>query len=308
MKDPQKQARIVIVDDETRNIELLANIFEDEYEVLFATNGEKALEIVRRFRPDVVLLDVMMPDIDGFEICSLLKSERFTADIPIIFITGLGDTEAETRGLELGASDYVTKPISPAIVKLRVDNQIELKRVRDLLTRQATLDGLTGLANRRTFDDALAREYARQSRASGQLSLIMIDIDFFKLFNDTYGHIAGDECLRKVARVIDTAACRPADISARYGGEEFVCILPETDYTGAFAVAERIRRDIITLSIAHSASSIANTVTASLGVCSVHCIPDRSPLNLLAQADELLYSAKKAGRNRVMGSYSGPVK
>jgi len=308
MKEPLKLTRILIVDDETRNIELLANIFEDECEVLFATNGEKALEIVRRFRPDVILLDVMMPDIDGFEICSLLKSERFTADIPIIFITGLGDTGAEARGLELGASDYVTKPISPSIVKLRVENQIELKRVRDLLTKQATLDGLTALANRRTFDDALAREYARQSRTGGQLSLIMIDIDFFKRFNDTYGHIAGDECLRKVARVIDAAACRPADISARYGGEEFVCILPETDYTGAFAVAERIRRDIINLSIAHSASSIANNVTASLGVCSIHCIPDRSPLNLLAQADELLYSAKKAGRNRVMGSYSGPVK
>ncbi len=307
MNEPHKHRRILIVDDETRNIELLATIFEDEYDVLFATNGEKALELVKRFIPDVILLDVMMPDLNGFDVCSHLKSEQFTADIPIIFITGLGDTKAEAIGLELGAADYVTKPISPAIVKLRVNNQIELKQARELLSRRAIMDTLTGLFNRQYFDDVLSREYARQSRTRGGLSLIMLDIDFFKMFNDTYGRAAGDDCLCKVARVIDAAACRPADISARYGEEAFVCILPETDYTGAFAVAERIRRDIITLSITHSVSSIANYVTVSVGVCTTRCSPDRSPLNLLAQADEQLYAAKKAGRNRVMGSHSGFV-
>lgn len=300
MTDLQKNARILIVDDEPGNIELLAALFEEQYEVLFAVNGEKALELAARYRPDCILLDLIMPGMSGFEVCSRLKFERQTAELPIVFITGQGDAETETRGLELGASDFVTKPINPLAVKIRVNNQIELKRAREQLVRRATSDGLTGLANRRHFDETLDREYGRHIRSQAPLSLILLDIDYFKPFNDTYGHPAGDECLRRIARVLDAVVHRSADLVARYGGEEFVCILPETDLDGAAVVAEKIRSSIAELAIPHAGSTVTGYVTASFGVCSMLCNVEKSALNLLARADEQLYAAKKAGRNRVM--------
>lgn len=294
-----KQQRILLVDDELSNIEVLADIFDDDYEVLFATEGEKALEIAATGQPDVILLDVMMPGMDGHEVCRRLKMERQTAGIPVIFITGLSDVAAETKGLELGAMDYVSKPFSPAVVKIRVRNQIELKCAREQLTKLASTDGLTGLANRRRFDEVLAQEYTRHARSAGELSLIMLDVDHFKAYNDTYGHVSGDDCLRQIAGVINRSVIRVTDLAARYGGEEFVCVLPETNQKGALAIAEKIRLGIIALSIPHSGSSAASHVTASLGVVTTRCFPEKSALNIVAQADEQLYKAKASGRNRV---------
>lgn len=294
-----KQQRILVVDDELSNIEVLADIFDDDYEILFATEGGAALEIAATAQPDVILLDVMMPGMDGHETCRRLKMDRQTAGIPVIFITGLGDVAAETKGLELGAMDYVTKPFSPAVVKIRVRNQIELKCAREQLTKLASTDGLTGLANRRRFDEVLAKEYARHTRSGGELSLILLDVDHFKAYNDTYGHVSGDNCLRQIAGMIDRSVIRANDLAARYGGEEFVCVLPETDQKGALATAERIRQGIIALAIPHSASSAASHVTVSLGVVTARCFAEKSPLNLVAQADEQLYKAKSTGRNRV---------
>jgi diguanylate cyclase (GGDEF)-like protein len=295
----ERQARILIVDDDPSNVELLAQIFEEEYEVLFATSGERALEVAATSQPDLVLLDVLMPGIDGFQVCARLKANRATVGISVIFITGLGDMDAETRGLELGAVDYVTKPINPAVVRMRVRNQVELKRARDTLTRLATTDGLTGIANRRHFDECLAREHARLSRIEVALSLVLCDIDHFKPYNDSYGHIQGDDCLRSVAQAIEGAMSRPADLAARYGGEEFVCLLPETDAEGARAVGERIRAAVAALQIPHSESAVADHITISVGVATVRCRPGRSILAVVARADEQLYLAKSNGRDRV---------
>ncbi|MEI6987192.1 MAG: response regulator, partial [Rhodospirillaceae bacterium] len=291
--------RVLVVDDETANIELLAEICGDAHEILTASDGMVALEIAASTKPDVILLDVMMPGIDGYEVCRRLKAEPLTANIPVIFITGLGDVAAETRGLELGAADYVTKPISPAAVRARLTNQIALKKTQDQLARLATTDGLTGLANRRHFDEVIAHEYARHARSGGELSLILLDVDHFKLFNDTYGHVSGDDCLRQVARAVGNVVTRVTDLAARYGGEEFVCLLPMTDQKGAARIAENIRESVAALAVPHRGSSAADHVTVSLGVITTRCVPGRSSLNILALADEQLYAAKSGGRNRV---------
>lgn len=295
---------ILVVDDETINIELLADLLEDDYDVSFATGGEQALALAASDRPDLILLDVLMPGMDGYDVCARLKQDVATSGIPVIFVTALGDTEAETRGLDLGAVDYVTKPISPAIVRARIRNHIELKRARDTLARLATTDGLTGLANRRSFDDRLAAEHRRLSRAGGELSLILLDIDHFKLFNDTYGHLAGDDCLRQVGRALQGVVRRPADLAARYGGEEFACILPETDAAGVAAIADQVRAAIAGLKIPHAASRTADHVTASLGVVTVVCVPEQAVSDIVATADAGLYRAKETGRNRV-GTVAG---
>jgi len=295
-------ARLLIVDDDPSNVELLAELFDEDYEVLFATDGLKALELAARTMPDLVLLDVMMPGIDGFEVCRQLKANRATAQILVIFITGMGDMDAETRGLELGAVDYVSKPINPAVVRMRVRNQVELKRARDALTRLAITDGLTGIANRRHFDNSLQREHARLARVQAELSVVLCDIDHFKSFNDGYGHLAGDDCLRAVAHAIEQSMSRPADLCARYGGEEFVCLLPDTGLAGALAIAERARAAVAGLGIPHKHSPVAPHVTASFGVATLRCRPGRSLLSVVARADEQLYLAKSQGRNRVCGS------
>ncbi|MBF0626903.1 MAG: diguanylate cyclase [Magnetococcales bacterium] len=290
---------VLIVDDEPINIAVLTDVLEDKYEILFATDGAKALELARTAQPDLILLDVMMPDMDGYEVCRLLKEGRETAHLPVIFVTAMTDVDNEARGLELGAMDYITKPVSPPVVRARVRNQIELKHARDQLLRQAVTDGLTGLANRRHFDSVLEKEYLRLARNRGLLSLILFDVDHFKAFNDTYGHLAGDDCLRRIGCVVLHTLTRAADLGARYGGEEFVCILPDTGHDGALALAERLRTEIMALGIPHVKSSAASLVTASLGVVTVRCIAGRSPLHVVAQADEQLYAAKSAGRNRI---------
>jgi diguanylate cyclase (GGDEF)-like protein len=298
--------KVLIVDDEIANIELVADIFEDCCEVLFATQGHKALEIAAASAPDVILLDVMMPGMDGYSVCRSLKADPLTRDIPVIFITGLEDRQAEIQGLELGAMDYITKPFHPPIVRVRVRNQIDLKRARDQLNRLAVTDGLTGLANRRRFDEVLTFEHARHVRSGNWLSLIMIDIDHFKMYNDSYGHLKGDDCLRMVSSVLASEVCRTTDLAARYGGEEFACILAETGPVfGARVVAERIRNGVLRLNLVHSASPTAERVTISLGVVSSRCSIHSAPWDLVTEADHQLYLAKSGGRNRTCAIEAG---
>lgn len=290
---------ILIVDDELSNIEIMNAVLEDDYEVCFATSGQQALDTARVAQPDLVLLDVLMPGIDGFEVCRRIKADPTLADIPIIFTTGLGDTEDEMRGLSLGAIDYVTKPIQPAILRARVGNHVELKRLRDQLAAMAVTDALTGLSNRRHLERALQTETARLSRTEDWLSVIMLDIDFFKQFNDTYGHPAGDRCIIMVAAALTRAVKRATDLPARYGGEEFACVLPGTDPEGAELVAQEIRLQIQSLNIPHERSQVSPFLTVSIGVASARCMRDMAPDCWMAEADRLLYESKSQGRDRI---------
>lgn len=295
----EPRPKILVVDDIPSNVHVLSRILKDDYDIYFATDGDKALDLVQARMPDLVLLDIMMPGMDGFEVCRRIKADPATHDIPVIFISAKSEVEDETRGLEVGAIDFITKPISPPIVRARVRNHLLLKRQTDLLRSLSFLDGLTGIANRRRFDDAMTREWRRCARSHLPLSLIILDVDHFKAYNDQYGHQAGDECLRIIAEVLAERARRPSDLVARYGGEEFVCLLPETDGTGAIRVAEGFRAAVAEQRIPHAQSPVAPFVTISLGVATVTPSADGSPERLAEMADQLLYRAKRAGRNRV---------
>jgi diguanylate cyclase (GGDEF)-like protein len=296
------RALILIVDDEVANIEVLNAALEDEFEICFATSGEEAIRITLEVLPDLILLDILMPGLDGYEVCRRLKEDPLIADVPIIFTTGLGDQEAEVRGLSLGAIDYVTKPISPVIVRARVRNHIELKRMRDRLAELAVTDALTGLGNRRRLEQTLRLETARLARTADWLSVVMLDIDFFKLFNDTYGHPAGDHCIAMVAAALNRAVRRAADLTARYGGEEFACVLPGSEHEAAMVVAHSIRDQVHSLGIPHMRSAAGAYVTVSVGVATARCMPGMAPELWIKAADRQLYLAKAAGRNHVVGT------
>ncbi len=290
--------KILIVDDQYINIQVLYDILKEDYILFFALTGEDALRIAYEEQPDLILLDALMPEMTGYEVCSILKETPEFSDIPIIFISALNEIEDETKGLELGAIDYITKPISASIVKVRVKNHLELKRQRDVLKNLSSLDGLTGVANRRRFDEILEREWLRMRRNQQSLSLILLDVDFFKKYNDHYGHLEGDDCLKMVAQTLQHALCRPTDVLARYGGEEFACVLAETNLTGAEVVAEKMRRDIFNLHLPHQNSDVASYVTISLGVASIVPSTETKPKFLIDMADQCLYESKRRGRNR----------
>jgi diguanylate cyclase (GGDEF)-like protein len=303
--EPKKQT-ILIVDDEPENIEILSELLGSEYEVFFAINGLEALEIAAGQVPDLILLDILLtPEMDGYEVCSRLKKDPKTMAIPVIFITAMDREEDEARGLEAGAMDYITKPISPPIVRARVRNHLELKRYHDILENLSVTDGLTGIANRRRFDQFLEREWRRAIRSRSPLSLILMDIDLFKTFNDHYGHLAGVDALRTLAQGINEVVQRPADLLARYGGEEFACILPETDTHGATTVANNIRQKIDDLNIAFPCPTSGNHITVSMGLATLVPLKRQSSADLIRFADELLYEAKRLGRNLVVTRSSG---
>ncbi|QEI05906.1 response regulator [Pigmentiphaga aceris] len=314
---PAGAPRILVVDDESINIAILVSALGSTYTIIPARSGTKALALAVDQRPELILLDVMMPDMDGYEVCRQLKASVDTRDIPVIFVTALTDGQAEAFGLELGAVDYLTKPVQPAIVRARVRNHLELKHARDSLSRQVMVDGLTGIANRRRFDEVLAAEARRMRRSGRPLSVIMIDVDHFKRYNDRYGHVAGDVCLQTVARAIADALHYPTDCAARYGGEEFACILPDTSAVDAQPIAERIRAAVQALDLAHEDSPTSSRVTISLGVASlaqlgpIASVQEPSAARqadaavgakLVALADEQLYEAKRSGRNRAVAA------
>ena len=303
MNAEAERARVLVVDDAAANIRMLAAALRDEHQILVATNGSDGLRIAATPpHPDLILLDVVMPDLDGYAVCRTLKEADATRHIPVIFITARSEEEDETHGLELGAVDYITKPFSLAIVRARVRTHLELKRHRDRLEALSSLDGLTGVPNRRRFDELLDREWRRAMRDLRELSVVMCDLDHFKGYNDTYGHAAGDACLRSVAGALDAELRRAADWLARYGGEEFAVVLPGHGREAAAARAEGLREAVAGLVIEHRASSVADHVTLSLGVATR--IPSRTstPEALLKLADEALYRAKSAGRNRVVAA------
>ena len=293
------QATILVVDDSPENLQVLSAVLKGQYKVKVALNGERALALAQAEpTPDLILLDVMMPGMDGYEVCKHLKSHAATANIPVLFVSSRDEEEDEARGLSLGAIDYIVKPIRPSIVQARVRNHLDLKRSRDLLQRLTTQDHLTGISNRRRFDDFLDMEWRRAAREQAPISLIAIDIDHFKAYNDHYGHPGGDQCLIEVARTLATCVTRPCDLVAGCGGEEFACVLPSTDSAGAANLAEQIRLGILARALEHAQSGTHRHVTISLGVSTALPQADEPAQALVDMADAALYAAKGAGRNR----------
>ena len=301
-------SRILIVDDDPVMVRVLARILAPMGEILFATDGESALRMVRERSPDAMLLDVEMPGMSGFEVCQAIKADAGNADLPILFVSGHTDIETEAKGLEAGAVDYIMKPPSPPIVRARVRTQLILRERTRQLMRLASIDGLTGLANRRSFDETLDQEWRRARRNQTPLSLAMIDIDYFKRYNDHYGHQAGDDCLKSVAATLAQAAERPGELVARYGGEEFAVVLPGCDAETARAVAEKMRSRIEELQMSH-AGAATRQVTISCGIATLDgdMRDNLDQAALISAADQALYAAKEAGRNRVEfhGAFAG---
>lgn len=294
------KSRILIVDDEPVNIKYLLGILREEpsYEIFVATNGKKALEIAGSKKLDLILLDIIMPDVDGYEVCRQLKKQPHTQSIPVIFITALGSEIDEGKGFEMGAVDYIAKPLHPIVVKARVKTHLQLKKQNDVLKKLSFSDGLTGLFNRSYLDQYIFAEWNRSKRSQSAIAMIMADIDYFKPFNDGYGHLAGDECLKKVARSLGAALTRDSDVCCRYGGEEFVTLLPETNLDGALIVANKQLQNVRELAHPHAYSKVSKSVTVSLGVASL--VPQQYDNNhevLISMADSALYQAKNAGRN-----------
>ena len=299
-----RRIKLLLVDDQPINIQALYQVFAADHQVLAATDGQKALDIAHKQQPDLILLDIVMPGLDGFEVCRRLKQDSNTRDIPVIFLTGSSDPASEEQGLDAGAVDFIAKPFNPKIVKARVKTHVTLKRQSDLLRQWVFLDGLTGIANRRLFDERLAAEWGRARRLGSALSVLLIDVDHFKRFNDTVGHQAGDACLRFIAQALDSGLNRPADLVARYGGEEFVCLLPDTDESGAIHLANTLRQRVQSELESQRIGADWPPVTVSIGVGSFRADSMSDAAALLREADHNLYRAKQAGRNQVM---SGPM-
>jgi len=295
----QLKQKILIVDDMPSNIKILGTELQEDYDIYIANNGEKAIKVAEDILPDLILLDIMMPGIDGYEICNRLKNNSAVHKIPVIFITAKNTEEDEILGLSVGAVDYITKPFRLPIVRARIKTHLELKRKSDLLENISSRDGLTGIFNRRQFDLVIETEWNRAIRHARQLSVILLDLDYFKLYNDNYGHLAGDECLKTVAEALSANLKRATDFVARYGGEEFVIVLPETPPEEAFFIGEKLRKVIEGLKIEHKYSAVSNYITISAGAATTVPTSSVEYLVLPEAADKALYEAKQAGRNNV---------
>jgi diguanylate cyclase (GGDEF)-like protein len=296
MEGEQKNS-ILIVDDEQSNLKVLTHILSSEYLLYTAKNGVNALEKANELLPDLILLDIVMPEMDGFEVLAKLKENDKTKQIPVIIITGLSSSEDEEKGLALRASDYISKPFSASIVKLRVHNQIQIVNQLRTIERLSLIDQLTGLPNRRSFDSRIHTGWKLAIREPSPISILMIDVDKFKTYNDTYGHQQGDEVLKAVARVFSSVLHRQTDFTARWGGEEFAVLLSSTDEKSALYIAEQLRSEVENTDIPCADGSITK-VTISIGVKTEIKKKKSSLARFIEAADMALYKAKENGRNR----------
>ena len=294
-----KKNSLLIVDDENANLKILTHILGSDYTIYTATNGKNAIKKALELFPDMILLDILMPEMDGYQTLSLIKNTEVIKKIPVVFITGLDSEEDEEKGLSLDAADYITKPFSAPIVKLRVRNQIQIVNQLRTIEHLSMIDQLTHLPNRRSFDNRLVVEWKQAIREQTPISLLMMDLDKFKSFNDTYGHQQGDVILKVISKVFIDSLRRPGDFAARWGGEEFTVLLPNTPLEGAIEVAEIIRSNVEKTSI-ENISEIKNEIkiTVSIGVTSITPLKNDSIDAFLTNADEALYIAKKSGRNK----------
>ena len=291
--------KVLVADDDAINRQVLGELLKPDYMVVMAKSGAQALEKAALHAPDLILLDVVMPDMDGYEVLRRLRDDPHTAHISVIFISGLDRPEDEANGLNLGASDYIAKPFNPTVVTARVALHLQVVRQRRMLERLANIDGLTELANRRRFDEMFASEWARARTSGRPLSLALLDIDCFKQYNDHYGHPAGDRVLRAVARTAASFMRRPVDLAARYGGEELVLLMPDTYSDQARHLLGSVCEAVEQLTILHGASQVASVLTVSVGGATLGEAGDETAAELLEAVDNQLYRAKHAGRNRV---------
>ncbi|GHU89012.1 hypothetical protein FACS1894202_06260 [Clostridia bacterium] len=297
----EKRKTVFLVDDDDTNLLVGRNALSDTYKVFTISTGERLFEILEKVVPDAILLDVAMPGMDGYEVLGRLKADPRFADITVIFLTARQDDASEVRGLSLGAADFIAKPFKPSVLKARVASHIQVAdqlRSAELLSLS---DPLTGIPNRRAFDEHLEREWARAMRDKTPLAFLMLDLDKFKNYNDEYGHPQGDELLKAAAGIIASYAKRPADLAARIGGEEFGLLLPTTKIENARIVAERLRSDVEKLRVPVIDTGAETSITISVGAAAR--IPERGgeSAELVADADARLYEAKESGRNRVCG-------
>jgi diguanylate cyclase (GGDEF)-like protein len=293
-----KKHGILIVDDENSNITALTHILSPDYTIYAAKSGRAAIQAAQKFMPDAILLDILMPEMDGYAVIVELKKSASTKDIPVIFITGLDSLEAEERGLALGASDYILKPFHTPIVRLRVKNQIKMIDQLRIIERLSMIDQLTKLPNRRSFESCIELEWGRAQREQTPISILMTDLDKFKDYNDTYGHQQGDIALVSVAKVFMRFLKRPGDFAARWGGEEFIVLIPNTESQGAVELAEHIRKAVEEIEIPAS-DGIMTKMTISIGVNTWSKGTVSSIERFISEADKALYEAKRSGRNRV---------
>lgn len=290
---------ILIIDDEPFYVKILAECLSSKYNIIIACNAQQVLLRLKATIPDLILLDILMPEVGGYEICEELKKSHEYKHIPVIFISTLGKVEDEVRGLELGAVDFLSKPFRLPLVQLRVKNHLKLQQQSKLLKQLAHEDPLTKIPNRRRFDEFLTREWLISARYQSNLSLLMIDIDLFKQYNDRYGHLQGDQCLIKVAETLSSLVMRRTDLLCRYGGEEFAVILPDSTPEIAQQIAEKLRSGIADLQLPHVGSKLYEHVTISIGVATMVASNESQSESLLEKADGNLYRAKKAGRNQI---------
>jgi len=299
-------ANILIVDDVEDNVEILEDLLTfDGHNVQSVRSGEAALKRVRESRPDLILLDILMPGMDGFEVCTRLKADESTKDIPVVFVSSMGDIEYKVKGFKVGGVDYINKPFHHAEILVRVNTHITMLRLRRHLEeknaeleRLANTDYLTNLYNRRRFFQAAEDEFAGAIRSRNPISITLMDLDFFKRINDTYGHMIGDQILIHIAKII-RMHCRVSDVAARYGGEEFIILHPSIDRQNAFQVAERIRKGVEAKPYKFEEDEI--NVTISAGVVDTQIRSDVKRIDdILGLADKALYHAKDAGRNQVV--------
>lgn len=290
------EAKVLVVDDQVMNIQSINALLANDYTILVATNGEDAIQVAQEQSPDLILMDVVMPGMSGKEACMKLKSIDATSNIPVIFITTVSAEKDENECWESGGVDFIAKPYNPNTLKNRVRAHLELKYQKDMLLQLAYSDGLTGVYNRRYFDEHYSKLLRAAYRSNKPLTLMILDIDYFKKFNDSYGHIEGDEALKAVANCLSESLNRPTDFCARYGGEEFVVMLPDTNLEGAKHVTQNIIESVKNLSIANEASEYG-VLSLSIGVV---CLDGNNlkEQDMLELADNCLYQAKEQGRNR----------
>ncbi|MBC7777702.1 MAG: diguanylate cyclase [Phycisphaerae bacterium] len=289
---------ILIIDDSPEIIRVLGQILSDISTVIFALDGPQGLQKALAEDVDVILLDVEMPGMDGYEVCKRLKADPITKDIPVIFITGRTDAASEVKGLEAGAVDFIGKPLNPPVVRARMITHATKKRQSDMLKNLVNHDGLTGVHSRRFFESQFETEWRRHQRQKLSFAILMIDIDAFKNYNDAYGHLEGDICLRKVANALQSGVRRPGDFVARYGGEEFVAVLPHAIHEDALGLGQLICAEVAKLQIPHSHSSAGSFVSISVGASAMIPADELPPTTLVKYADKALYQAKEGGRNQ----------